>query len=458
LEKTEVLPDIFGEGALDADIRFYSEIVESHVDSSDETTNLAPYDQVIALSDTRYAIEKIARIVSFAKSAYFQRTDNIDLPYVIAGIPFSPERSWGNELWLLAADKLVRNYIQYINMRERTWDTFVSWSEFIQEQKKLPGGLLTPLHETFHLNLSMDVKYNLQGLLILTHELAHAACQINIDTIDNVEIYSVLRYALFYIFPLKQKLLEIFRKCQSETQENWRDCPLRKLVRALDTSIEKEFTKYMGTSEVARLIYEGLIDLVAFRLAGISYIKALKDYTLEPAIRHQHPGTIQLMWNKSFFFGILLRLSIITSYFSTEQEKQLFPEELLERATACFKRVQDENLSILRELLRNKKISQACYNSNRQCIKCVSEIGLHIGVQVSEFDKEIFEDIFFSKKDTAFCLDKDLVKAISNGKIVLQEEPRKILDACCESAGRGGKIYCPAGLYSLAFNKHKGKK
>lgn len=455
MEKPEILPDIFHEGALDSEIRYFSSIVKRY---ASRTSKPVIYDQVVALSDIRYATQKIARIVSFAKSAYFQRTDSIDLPYVIAGIPFSPERSWGNELWLLAADKLVRNYLGHLNMRERKWDRFVSWSEFILEQKKLPGGQIIRSYNTFHLNLSMDVKYNLQGLLILPHELAHAVCQVDVDTIDGIEIFSVLRYVLYHIFSLKKRLLKILEKCQSENRGR---CPLRGMKNALNTKFVNEFIKYMAKSQAQRFIYEGLVDLVAFRLAGIGYVKALKDYTFEPAISHQHPGTRRLTWNADFFFGVLLRLSIITSYFDMEYKKKLFPKELLERAAICFRDIQDESLSILKELLKKKRITQLRYDSNRQCLECISEIGLHIGTQTSEFDKAIFEDrkhesIFLSKKDTAFTPDRNLVKDISKGKARLEAEPRKILDACCEIARKTGGTHCPAGLYSMAFNKHKG--
>jgi hypothetical protein len=450
LESKDILPDIFQEGGLDNDIRYYSKIVERFTSNPTSTQEHNKDSKVVAITDIRYVVEKMARIVSFTKSGFFQRTDSIDLPYVIAGTPFSPERSWGNELYLVAADKLVQNYLSYLNMSGRRWDRFVTWAEFPSQQRILPGGQYIPAHRTFHLNLAMDVKYNLQGFLILAHEITHAACQGSVDTIGGEEVYTVLTNALIHVFPLKEKILEILEKCKTETQMNWRHCTLRQWVKVLSAQGVQDFVEAAAESEFAKYMYEGLIDMVAMRLSGTSYIGAMNDYVFEPAVCHTYPGGIGLKWNPRFYFGVLLRTSMLESYVFGEVRKQTLPDEYLAEASTCFQQVQYENESVLENLYKNV---HACMH--KQCIKCLSEVALLIGSQVSKFDKKIFKDVFFSKKNVLFSTDKNVLEEISIGKVVNKAEPRKILDSCGKLMRKNRSSSCPAALFSLAFNEQE---
>lgn len=460
LENADILPDIFGQGGLDNEIRYYSSLVKRARKQKNEKPSQKSdifCNRLVSISDANYAIEKTARIVSFVKSAYFQRTDSIDLPYVIAGLPASPERSWGNELYLVAADKLVANYIQYLNFGSRRWDRFVSWSVFRPElhpkQSRLPGGQYIASRKTFHLFLSIDVKYNLQGLQILAHEIGHAACQ-GVTYKFSGEEWEVVRKALGYVFHIGANLRKMLNRCPG-TRHNWETCPIRSMIRPLlDEKVgEEAFYRAMSKLAVSKSIYEGLIDCVALQLAGPTYVKTMKDYVYEPAVARSYPGarSRRLVWNKNFFLGLLLRLSICAGYVNRLEGR--LPSPLVERFGLYFERIRTESDLLLKGLVKNGNIRQERCTSLMRCLDCTKDVGAYIGSTMALNCNDLFGSIFVSMKDVSFGTDEDIVEALLEGEALTEVEPRRILDACCELAGRTGKPFWAAGLYSLAFNE-----
>ncbi|MGB8779982.1 MAG: hypothetical protein WCD81_04955 [Candidatus Bathyarchaeia archaeon] len=463
-ENSDILPDIFGQGGLDDEIRFFSSQVTRYAGSEENESEQSDSDKMIAIADAKYAIEKIARIVSFIKSGFFQRTDSVELPYIIAGIPFSPERSCGNELYLVAADKLVNNYLSYLNMSGVRWDKFVSWSE-LQLQQSLPGGRYTLLHKTFHLNLAMDVKYNLQGLLILAHEISHAACQTSFDELGRPrslapESVTVLSDTLECIFGLRQKLLEIMGGCNTKLNKNMSFCPFKKWQDTLNAPTPQSFVEYATNKPFTRHLYESLMDIIALRIAGTSYIRAMKDYVFEPAVARVRPDSQRLRWNSRFFTGVLLRISIVLAYVNANSDNSIqklssLPREYAEEAASCFSEIENESTSLLKYLLEHKRVEEDIYESHIQCMDCISNAALHIGTRIAENNDRILGGIFKKERNPSFPTDTETMDTLSQNKVTVKAEPRKILDSACKLIRTDQSASSPGALYSLAFNYYQ---
>ena len=452
LENADILPDVFQAGGIDFAIRFYSGFLEA--------SNAAPIpfrEQPYVTFDTGWALENISRIISLIKSGFFQRTDSMDLPYVIAGVPLSPERSWGNELYLVAADKLVLNCLQYLNIPHFSWDRFVSWSESKREGSSLIGGQYLPFRGTFHLLLSMDIKYNFQGLLVMAHELAHAACQALYDTIGikneaGLVSYPVLSNALQYTFGVRDAISEKLKKCRGSDK-----CPLKEWKTLLKTSDQDTFIQSVGRKRFTADLYECLMDSIAVKLAGTSYMPWLSNYAFQFPLRHEYPGGDFLIWNESFFMGVFLRMSMLLSYLEKECKDNKVYREYGLQAAKCFESLQSKSTKGLSSMADSGRITRDFFDSLRKCMKCVSDVAFILGPRFSIYRDDIFKsgDIPVFSKTPLFRTDRDAVRGLISGKTFVNLEPRIVLDSACKAVRKTADKTCPAGLYSLAFSQYK---
>jgi hypothetical protein len=126
-----------------------------------------------------------------------------------------------------------------------------------------------------------------------------------------------------------------------------------------------------------------------------------------------------------------------------------------ELSAKYFEECQKENEVMLKDLYKKKIISVGAYGAANKCMKCIAEVGLYIGSRLAVYDKEILEDLFLSKRSTAFSTDKDLARAIMNGKEILNEEPRKILNAFCQIKQGSERTCSSSVIRSLALTQHK---
>jgi hypothetical protein len=455
-EKTTILPDIFKIGGIEADIKFYSDLVDRYLkERRFDKKNV--HKKLSNIDDIKDVVEKLARIVSFIKSGYFQRTDSIDLPYVIAGIPFSTERSWGNELYLVAADRLVENYLEYVNMGTKNWDGFVSWLESNPEQRKLPGGLCTSLHKTFHLNLSVDVKYDLDGLLILAHEVGHASSQERFIVLNSVETPLVLRRVLFHIFDIRHIICRKIKRCPPNSK-NRTYCPLNEYYEFVRQSgstprtkkavkeAEESLTSRVARTRFGQAIEESTIDIIALRLAGESYVRAMVEYHFEPAVHcYRTDETTRVRWNPSFFFGLLFRIAVLMAY-----AEDNLSGEFIDRTSHYFEKVLEENKSMLNSLAANGLLDEKALEWNLSCLECVTYVGTRVGYRIGFLEDKIFEGIITLNPRDLLSTDRKLVSKIRRRALLENIEPRCVLNACCVLSRKKRSLLHPVALYSMA--------
>ena len=127
-----------------------------------------------------YLLPMLALDISFPRRAFDQRTVSDEVPEHIARFSHSLERSFGNELFIAAADKLARCYVSTLTKdlerRERSmpsWDGIISLSYAGGENWVGASAARSPLTGLYHITLGEEVKYFPGSFVYMGHELGH---------------------------------------------------------------------------------------------------------------------------------------------------------------------------------------------------------------------------------------------------------------------------------------------
>ena len=147
------------------------------VEHEDYTESLH-YLQTFSLREY-YILERkffeLSNFVGLLKSAFFQRTVSAEIPHVASGLPHSPERTIGNELFYLAADEVAKSYCKCFKIPYGKWDGFITFTPPITEGH-FTGAFFRPSEysKLFHISMSEEQKYFVGAYMLIAHELGHA--------------------------------------------------------------------------------------------------------------------------------------------------------------------------------------------------------------------------------------------------------------------------------------------
>jgi len=120
-------------------------------------------------------IFELSNFVGLLKLAFFQRTVSTEISHVASGLPHSPERTIGNELFYLAADEVAKSYYKCFKIPYGKWDEFITFSPPITEAHFTGAFFRTSEYsKLFHISMSEEQKYFVGAYMILAHELSHA--------------------------------------------------------------------------------------------------------------------------------------------------------------------------------------------------------------------------------------------------------------------------------------------
>ncbi|MDH5685520.1 MAG: hypothetical protein OEY73_03190, partial [Hadesarchaea archaeon] len=122
----------------------------------------------------------LASYEGLLKLAFFQRTVSSEISHVASGVPRSPERTIGNELFYLAADTIGRKYNECLKIERSRWDRIITFAP-PKEAPMFYGAFFRPsiFLPLFHISMSEEQKYFVGSYLVLAHEFAHAAINDN---------------------------------------------------------------------------------------------------------------------------------------------------------------------------------------------------------------------------------------------------------------------------------------
>jgi|Deesub1362A_J573_1020465.scaffolds.fasta_scaffold01962_9 hypothetical protein len=412
----------------------------------------------------------LSNYVGLLKLGFFQRTVSFEIPHVASGVPHSPERTIGNELFYLAADTVARRYEECLNIPYGKWDGFVTFAPPITEEY-FYGAFYrpSPYLELFHISMSEEQKYFVGSYMAIAHEFGHSLMSMLVEIEKNIKFIDAPYWAkILYgnIYNYTKNYFSDFKK-----DDICRNCKFYHILSNTNTSME--------------IFFEILCDIVAYMLNGKNYISCLIDQV------HGYLGS-------DVYNGLtnLFRILVINNYCyiskNTDKIKDIakrienIAEEVLEtykigdnlclNGRLCMIDVSTSWAKLINDFDRNQyallliDVFSDIFISNIN--KKINDILDEILSKVKEdIDYNIIHDIYNSKSIFSFfVVDKfkitkkhedKIMNALVGGEPCTEEDPRHILhcyyEAYKRSKGEERPNY-PATIYSLAFNKFGNNK
>jgi len=405
----------------------------------------------------------LATYVGLLKLAFFQRTVSSEISHVASGIPRSPERTIGNELFYIAADNVAKSYFTCLNVENINWDGFVTFAPpkestgfygaFFRASKHLP---------LFHVSMSEEQKYFVGAYPVLAHEFGHAALNDRWERF--LDLYSFVIQSFYsehrgVLGLLRQELpiesLELFssRKCVN--------CP---------------FYPTLDGRQFIGIFNELLSDIIAIHIGGINTTEAYFNeiFLVSPYLlnkKRTERGTkirTHILRKEA-----IIRLSGILAYLKEIGYEKSYIDRLESRLDNCID-TGDDIVNLVDDRTKKGRVKlhwEEWIVLRDVCIECLLKIGEIWGSIIGKLDKKalreakksIFSD--FVKEERFFNIKKGvegrIVKSLLNGETCIDEEPHYILHAYYEaykqSTGEERPHY-GATIHSLAFNKYKSKR
>lgn len=393
--------------------------------------------------------------VGLLKLAFLQRTVSSEISHVASGVPHSPERTIGNELSYLAADKLAQRYNDCVKFLGSKWDGVITFAP-PKESLMFYGAFFRPSYylSLFHISMSEEQKYFLGTYLALAHEFGHATIH------DHARIFRNL-FQIAFRYSVGPYLTSVTRFR--------RNLELEDLLYSVERCRKCTFCPTPLTSEKFELyldIFEDFMaDLIAIHIGGLNTAEELLNEIFRYIIFQIQDRNGRKVPQIIFTERSLIRMSGILSYLDQIGFDSTLRQGLRFRFKKLIKKSQDY-LDIVREVEETLDVKETLALSN-VCVNCLLEIGELWGRQIGELDKEsrelIEKSIFtlFIKEDMFFSIDKKtenrIVKSLLSGTPCPQEYPRHILHAYYEaykqSSGKKRPNYA-ATVHSIVFNEH----
>lgn len=295
------------------------------------------------ISSIRDVFGELEEYLGILKHAFFQRTSSLEIPYSV-GLSRSPQKTMGDELIHLAADRVAKSYLSCLAWGpDLTWDEVVSF--LYPQRESFAGGEFRCMPHTkmFHLSLSEDGKYFPGAFLLLAHEACHSA--------------------MFKVAPSG-----IVRQCGWASQL-WTDysdlCrdsePLRDSILGYSSCADCEYLSFIECvhSQEQNIHYfqQCVADVLALEIGGICTLLSLVD--LAP-----YPET-------------LFRVAFVLGY--CEVDKTYIDE------------IRAEEKSLYAMLARKK--GETCNRGNPElCLNYLSQFGKKAGLAFGQRNKSIISD------------------------------------------------------------------
>lgn len=392
---------------------------------------------------------EIARMLFLLKMATSQRTVSLELPYVIAGLPMSMEREIGNEAFLLAADNTIHNYLSQIRLYDLQWDRFASYYPIFLEDEVFPGATyIRMFKKTFHIALSHDIRYFLQGYLALAHEVGHAASEARymLDEDKDALIPLILARYLVQFYQFRRDMLKRIetRKPNNRCRKCGYSEELERLCNSesLETFI-KEVAINISAPNFAAAVDQIMADIIAIQIAGPHYISVLFNYSIDYFVLQD--GVAQL---SDLFQHLIIRTNACAA-FACDQALP-WSHQCLSLCERIANTALD-SINSMESLYTWKGKSRDLKSDYIRCLECCSEFGLILGLVASSGFETLHDGVFHSK--SLFSIDLNLLDKLMKGETVTDAEPREILHAYYDLLLDEKKRDSSTVLYSLSHNK-----
>ncbi len=297
-----------------------------------------------------FGIEELSKYMELLRAIFFQRTVSDDISQTVVGFPHSPERTSGNELIYLAADKVARAYYHCFEFKDPDWDGVVSFI-YPTVSGHLHGAFMwhAPFSGLFHLSLSGENKYFPGSLILLSHEMGHASMSITHSELDGVwRDYDHKNWVKVLYQPFLHQMRAIKATyLDSLFPESARcgNCILRKL-------------EVLSEHDYAHIFCECIADLLSMETAG--------------------PGAISCLSDSAPSYPQLFRIGFLAVYYSGDQNRQ---QALLEEMFRLEKNLMTEH-------------SANCHGQEQAkiCVEAFTTISAQLGGGINSIQQS-FKDV-----------------------------------------------------------------
>jgi hypothetical protein len=395
----------------------------------------------------------LSNFVGLLKSAFFQRTVSAEIQHVVSGLPHSPERTIGNELFYLAADNVARRYCECLNIPYGRWDGFITFIPPIEE------GLFygafynpSPYLKLFHVSMSEEAKYFVGSYLVLAHEFGHSIMSVKPDLFKKDVYPKWFKTITKEICNRTHRILEINKRDCCEF------CPIYKNLYAED--YEERYLLFKRNYKKVFCL-ELLADIIAYWIAGKNYVQ----------------GFIDAFFHRVSIPNIELLLRVV----STFEYLKIVDKNIANLKITINKFVEVYeyyNSEVLNEIYGDE---EGIKEEDYKCPvfqECVSRICDDWARTINKFDKydtdylseepeeytipqhlEVNDSFFKTIIKDEFRIGEEentkIIAALKEGRPIPEEDPRHIMhcyyEAYKQSDGENRPNYA-ATIYSLAFN------
>lgn len=379
-------------------------------------------------SNLERRVSDIAVYVGLMKLAFYQRTVSVEIPHVTAGYPHSPERTVGNELIYVAADKVANVYTNCLDRSRHPnlpkWDGFVTYVPPITEELSLGAFCDITPYGLVRLFLSERHKPDVSPYLLLAHEIGHIP-----------------------VIGLKpRRLMRTRYERLAESIVNEIHCLKNIKGRDRDCSHTQkcEFYPCEATRPENLSVWKGTLmqvfaDIFAILIGGPTPIEVLLNETLISFQKREVPEYVRN--------GILIRLWNAVQYMSGSylmQDRSRIVERRLNEVTTQY--------------IEEKDFPFPCFD-------CLEQIGRRIGKSIKDSErKNTSEFKSFIRKGKTFSIsqseEREIMDILLANQICTNEDPRKILhcyflaslEAEVFKARGEGRVSFASILHSLAYS------
>lgn len=389
-------------------------------------------------SKLKYYFFDVSQYVGLLKLAFFQRTVSLEIPQLEAGIPHSPERTIGNEMIYVSADKIAETYWKCLKVPHADWDGFITFAPPITEEA-FYGAFCKPTKNLslFHISMSEEQKYFLGAFLHLAHEMGHAAIYGN-DT-ENPTKFEIM--ARFIVSVTRNTWVASHSWC------GFCDWNPNKMVKE---SRLGPFNEYLA-------------DVIAYNIGGIYTVEAFLDEnfnnidfaeTLEK-VEKNGTKTIKVVVNPPTP-SFILQMNAILNYIELTSPQEAIRLKALRSRYLDLLRRSENTLVDYFKFVDNKGYPQDIDHElkiRENCLSCLSNLGEKWSeIFISEFDKEFVKGIVNKK---FLCPNADVLeikKSIVEGNLLLDVDPRLILHCYYELYKEKSNSNFSSVSCSLAYN------
>ncbi|MGD2247507.1 MAG: hypothetical protein PVF58_03815 [Candidatus Methanofastidiosia archaeon] len=355
----------------------------------------------------------LSQYTGLLKLAYFQRTESMEISSVATGQPYGAERTIGNELFYVAADKVAQCYRECLDIQFVEWDGFVTFLSPVTSSF-FYGAFFKPTKsfKLFHVSMSEEQKYFVGSYLHLAHEMGHACIcgnelQAEADESPASEIDYIRNLAL-----------------NSALQEEWgglercKVCPYNREKMYLDKN-KSYFNEFLA-------------DLIALEVGGIFTLESFLDEyfdMLDCIYFTPRPGNSNNMTvNILPILEGILRVRGILYYLELNGRDDIFRrkiefriENLANRSRKIIKNAINEFSEIL-GLKSDIKLLQ-----RDVCIECISSLGKSWCKYIFELDREFIRRFVLDPFEIESSTEKEIKNSLKDGIPPLHHDIRHIL-------------------------------